>query len=573
VDNKDKQTPDNWVHRNPSLIRLTGKHPFNCEAPLDKLFDAGFLTPSELFYVRNHGAVPRVQGSPDDWKILIHGLVETQLELNLTDLKNLFPVVTLPVTLVCAGNRRKEQNVIRKGLGFNWGAAGLSTALFTGVYLSDVLDYVQPIRPHAKYVIFEGADSLPNGPYGTSQRLSWASNKDKGMLIAWAMNGLPLEPDHGFPIRVVIPGQIGGRSVKWLKRIEISAEESQHYLHFWDNKVIPTEALPEQARAEEHWWYNPNYIINDLNVNSAIAKPNHDEVLHVPAVDNEHSSTLYAVRGYAYAGGGRRVTRVEISFDEGDTWQLADIMYPEDLFRAVCYDSTVYGTLDLTERETCFCWCFWRFDVEISELARRDAIMVRAMDESLASQPRDMYWNATGMMNNWWFRVAIHKTTQGDEVTLRFEHPTLAGTASGGWMQRMKDAGEDPLKPTFSSVKVSSSSTDKAEQPPKGDVFMTKSGIDRKITVAELRAQDKSKPWFVVKGEVYDGTGFLEAHPGGADSILLCAGEDVTEDFMAIHSPEGKLKLAEVRKAIYMSRSSHGLDHKVSDNQVPHWHA
>lgn len=109
----------------------------------------------------------------------------------------------------------------------------VSTALWTGVYLSDILDYVKPIPRKAKYVIFEGADDLPNGPYGTSQKISLASRRDQGMLIgmfvihaeeiteifmgyslAWAMNGLPLEPDHGFPVRVVIPGQIGGRMVK-----------------------------------------------------------------------------------------------------------------------------------------------------------------------------------------------------------------------------------------------------------------------------------------------------------------------------------------------------------------------
>jgi nitrate reductase (NAD(P)H) len=78
----------------------------------------------------------------------------------------MFDVVTVPVTLVCAGNRRKEQNVVQKSLGFSWGAAGLSTALFTGVYLADVLDHVRPSR-RAKHVVFEGCDELPNGPYGT----------------------------------------------------------------------------------------------------------------------------------------------------------------------------------------------------------------------------------------------------------------------------------------------------------------------------------------------------------------------------------------------------------------------
>jgi len=89
----------------------------------------------------------------------------------LGDLREKFGVVTIPVMLVCAGNRRKEQNVVRKSLGFSWGAAGISTALFTGVYLADVLEYILPQRG-AKYVVFEGSDDLPNGPYGTRYAVS-----------------------------------------------------------------------------------------------------------------------------------------------------------------------------------------------------------------------------------------------------------------------------------------------------------------------------------------------------------------------------------------------------------------
>lgn len=127
-------------------------------------------------------------------------MINKPCTLTLSDLLNpaLFQTVTLPVTLVCAGNRRKEQNVVRKSLGFNWGAAGLSTALFTGVYLSDVLDYVQPRNEgrigeegfrRAEHVCFEGAEDLPKGKYGTSQKLRWAQSKSKGMMLAWAMNG------------------------------------------------------------------------------------------------------------------------------------------------------------------------------------------------------------------------------------------------------------------------------------------------------------------------------------------------------------------------------------------------
>lgn len=127
-------------------------------------------------------------------------MVKNPVTLRLSDLLDptKFSPVTLPVTLVCAGNRRKEQNVVRQSLGFSWGPAGLSTALFTGVFLADVLTFVNPQNEgvfgspgfkRAEHVIFEGAEDLPNGKYGTSQRLRWARQKTKGMLLAWAMNG------------------------------------------------------------------------------------------------------------------------------------------------------------------------------------------------------------------------------------------------------------------------------------------------------------------------------------------------------------------------------------------------
>ncbi|CAE6358002.1 unnamed protein product [Rhizoctonia solani] len=578
VSSQDAQTPDNWVKRDDRLIRLTGKHPFNCEAKLGDLFAAGFLTPTELFYVRNHGAVPKVDEEiAQNWTLRVHGLVKNECALTLDELKRKFPVVTLPVTLVCAGNRRKEQNMVLKGLGFSWGAAGVSTALFTGVYLADVLEYVQPTRPVAKHVIFEGTDSLPNGPYGTSQRLSWAASKEKGMLLAWAMNGLPLTPDHGFPLRVVIPGQIGGRSVKWLNRIEVSDQESQHHLHFFDNKVLPTQLSPEQGTATVPTHYLANipvklvmkksggtipsklyhlihsnffliqfftsYLINDLNVNSAIAKPDHEETVEIPQLEDANE-LFYPIRGYAYAGGGRRITRVEISLDEGNTWTLAEITYPEDLYRSVCHNDESYGSLDLTERDTCFCWCFWTFPVLVTELAKSHSIMCRAMDESLALQQRDMYWNPTGMMNNWWFRIAIHRVEVENRTILRFEHPTLAGTASGGWMQRMKEAGQSITNPTFGPIRIGANESSTALSEPAEMISMKNPNVKRMITISELKAQPKEQPWFVVDGEVYDGTSYLADHPGGADSIILTAGQDASEDFFAIHSPDAKKKMA-----------------------------
>ncbi|KAF9480637.1 nitrate reductase [Pholiota conissans] len=570
VDPADIGTPDAWIPRDSRLVRLTGKHPFNSEARLRDLYEEGFITPSNLFFVRNHGAVPKVdQKTADSWELKIHGLCANPVTLTLADLRTKFRVVTVPITLVCAGNRRKEQNVVQKSLGFSWGAGGLSTALFTGVYLADVLAYVQPERS-AKHVVFEGIDDLPNGPYGTSQLLSWARDPRKGMMLAWGMNGLALEPDHGFPLRLVVPSQIGGRSVKWLSRIELSPIESQHHLHFHDNKVLPMPLGPDQARKEKEWWYDPRYIIRELNVNSAVACPDHDEVL-----DTTSASPTYTVKGYAYAGGGRRVARVELSSDNGDTWDLASITYPEDAFRSASYTSdSVYGDLDLTDSDISFCWCFWSYDIPVERLKGSNAIMVRGMDESLALQPRDMYWNATGMMNNWWFRVCIHHLEGGK---LRFEHPTMAGTQPGGWMQRLKDDGLDPSKPDF-SLKSTGSAKTNVSVAASSEVVMTNPSIMRKISAAELDSMEaKEEAWFVVRGEVgvdhpcvspeeVDLKIFTVDHPGGAQSIELVAGEDATEDFIAIHSSDARRQLAEFHIGTFQPGDTMQKQHVAADD-------
>jgi len=92
--------------------------------------------------------------------------------------------------------------------------------------------------------------------------------------------------------------------------------------------VFPSLLTAQRARDEAHWWYDPKYIIRDINVNSAVAVPKHDEILRVPSQQPEGlqpNQPSYTLRGYAYVGGGKRVNRVEISLDEGANWQLADM--------------------------------------------------------------------------------------------------------------------------------------------------------------------------------------------------------------------------------------------------------
>lgn len=307
--------------------------------------------------------------------------------------------------------------------------------------------------------------------------------------------------------------------------------------------------MPEQARRERHWWYDPRYIINDLNTNSVIAHPAHDEQVQLAA-----SEKSYTLKGYAYAGGGRRVTRVDVSLDGGQTWQLADIDYPEDRYRSHIVQSKTFGLLDLATREESFCWAFWQLDIDLTKLELHGSICVRAGDEGLSGQPDTMVWNATGMMNNSWFRVAAHLVEADNGArAVRFEHPTQPGLMPGGWMQRKKDADEDILHPSFTAapsqpdLDIKRQAIEKAKKPV---IVMTKPGLERKITQAELaQHSNDAEPWFVVNGEVYDATPFLRQHPGGPESITIVAGQDATDDFMAIHSSVRHLVATDAERA------------------------
>jgi nitrate reductase (NAD(P)H) len=526
---EDLKTPDNRVPRDPRLIRLTGIHPFNVEAPLSDLYDEGFLTSPELFYVRNHGAVPHVEeASIPEWEFSIEGLVKHPITMTLKQLIEEYEQITVPITLVCAGNRRKEQNQVRKSKGFSWGAAGVSNALWTGVAMGELIKRAVPMRG-AKYVCFEGADKLPNGYYGTSLKLNWVIDPNRGIMLAHKMNGEMLRPDHGKPLRVVVPGQIGGRSVKWLKKIIVTAAPSDNWYHIYDNRVLPTMISPEQSANEPQWWTDERYAIYDLSTNSAAAYPAHEE-----QVSLVNGPETYKVRGYAYGGGGRRVTRVEVTLDKGKSWALANIRYHEDDYREHADEDEMLfgGKLDMGWRETCFSWCFWDVDLSVADIALSGDIMVRAMDESMNVQPRDMYWSVLGMMNNPWYRITVSK--EGD--SLRFEHPTQPALMPGGWMEKVKARGGN-LTNGFWGESMGGEAEEEVAAEPKKEVKMTKDGLDRNITIDELRKHDSDEsPWFVVNGEVYDGAPFLEGHPGGATSIIGVAGQDATEEFMAIRT-------------------------------------
>ncbi|KAI5435943.1 nitrate reductase [NADH] [Lathyrus oleraceus] len=517
LDPRDEGTLDNWVTRNASMVRLTGKHPFNSEPPLPRLMHHGFITPVPIHYVRNHGAVPKARW--EDWTVEVTGLVKNPTRFTMDRLVREFPSRELPVTLVCAGNRRKEQNMVKQSVGFNWGAAAVSNSVWRGVSLRNVLKRcgIQARSKGAVHVCFYGAEDLPGGggsKYGTSIRREIAMDPSRDVILAYMQNGEALAPDHGFPVRVIIPGFIGGRMVKWLKRIVVTSDECDGHYHYKDNRVLPSHVDAEQAN-EEGWWYKPEYIINELNINSVITTPCHDEIL---PINSWTTQTPYTLKGYSYSGGGRKVTRVEITMDGGETWHVCTLEHPEK--------PTKYGKY--------WCWCFWSLEVEVLDLLGTKEIAVRAWDEALNTQPENLIWNVMGMMNNCWFRVKTNvcRPHKG-EIGIVFEHPTQPGNQSGGWMA--KERHLERSQETNLILKKSVSSP-----------FMNTTS--KTYSISEVKKhKTPDSAWIIVHGHVYDCTRFLKDHPGGTDSILINAGTDCTDEFEAIHSDKAKKLLEDYR--------------------------
>jgi nitrate reductase (NAD(P)H) len=207
------------------------------------LMDAGMITPPAIHIVRDHGAVPKLDW--DTHTFTISGMVGTPITLTMDEIEKM-PTISFPCTITCAGNRRKEQNTTKQTVGFNWGAAATGCSVWTGVRLRDVL-LKAGVKTHedgARFVCFEGADKLPNGFYGTSMPLSHAMDPTMDVILAFEQNGKRLTPDHGYPIRVIIPGWIGGRSVKWLTKIMVTEKESDNYYHYFDNRILPPQVQP-----------------------------------------------------------------------------------------------------------------------------------------------------------------------------------------------------------------------------------------------------------------------------------------------------------------------------------------
>jgi sulfite oxidase len=225
--------------RNSQLI-VHQEHPLNAEPP-GNLLRRAFLTPQPLFYVRTHGSIPAVD--PTHYRLLLTGLVEHQRELSLDELRSVAPAHTVTATLECAGNRRAELMAVKPIPGqVAWQAEVIGTANWRGVPLREVLRAVG-VQADARYVAFTSLDEAQvegeTVHFGSSIELEKAFSAD--VLLAYEMNDEPLAPEHGFPLRVIVPGYIGARSVKWLREIQLQERLSTSPYEARDYKLFPPE--------------------------------------------------------------------------------------------------------------------------------------------------------------------------------------------------------------------------------------------------------------------------------------------------------------------------------------------
>ena len=232
------------------------------------------------------------------------------VDFDLEELKTKFEQHTLTVAIQCAGNRRDEMNGIKKVKGLTWAEGAIGNAKWTGVKLRDVLmaaGFKERSDYTGKHIQFEGLDmDVSKAPYGASISLSKALDPSSDVLIAFAMNGEDIPKDHGYPVRIIIPGVVGARQVKWLSKIVIADEESRCHWQRNDYKGFS----PSTDWDTVDFTTMPS--IQDLPVQSAICEPLNGTLL-------EEGTEEFTVKGYAWSGGGRGIVRVDVSPDGGES--------------------------------------------------------------------------------------------------------------------------------------------------------------------------------------------------------------------------------------------------------------
>ncbi len=346
---------------------LRSADPLNAETAPARLVST-FLTPQAYFYIRSHGPVPDL---PADHCIVLDGLVDRPRSFAQAELRDAFPIRTVAATMQCAGNRRAHIQGVAKTSGDPWDVGAIGNAEWTGVALRDVLA-AAGVQDGASFVGTTGADDVDvdgeTAPFGASISIAKALEAD--VLIAWAMNGEPLAPEHGAPLRLVVPGYAGVRSAKWLTRIEVRDRPSDAPIQAKDYKLFPASVSKDDAD------WDHGLTINEMPLNAAICSP----------VDGAHvGSGSCLIDGYAVAF-GRAVSRVEVSVNGGTDWVQADLTARPD---------------------APWSWTQWRATMNLS--AGVHVLVVRAVDGAgqMQLERPEAIWNFAGYLSTAWHRISV----------------------------------------------------------------------------------------------------------------------------------------------------------------------
>lgn len=357
-----------WGKRDDMIVR--GDLPYNAEPPPAVLAGSD-ITPIDAFYARNHGPFPDI--APQQWQLAVNGLVDRPLELTYEQLTNEFDQHDVVATLACAGNRRAEMLRVRPIPGKDpWAHGAISTAEWRGVRLADVLAAAGARCDDGLHVAVQAPDvareARPVQAYGGSIPLGKALSPE--VLLAWQMNSEPLPRAHGGPVRLVVPGYIGARSVKWVTAVTVQHRPSDNYFQAHDYRILPPDADADAAAGGE------GIALSSLALNCDVLDPTDgDRVARGPLT----------IRGYGIAGDGRSVERVDVSLDDGLTWRQAE----------------------LRPAPSKWAWRPWSLAVDVAPGPLR--ITARAWDDTGTVQPESAasLWNPRGYANNAWARVAL----------------------------------------------------------------------------------------------------------------------------------------------------------------------
>jgi sulfite oxidase len=347
-------------------LRVLTESPLNAEASLEELVKH-YHTPLEHFYIRTNGNIPTAH--VDDHEIAFEGLVERPQSISLKLMQRLFGHEEQAAVLMCAGNRRTEMGQVKKVSGTPWTTGAIGNASWRGFNLAKVLRYVG-VQRAAKHVWFESIDRCKMKSGGETS-FGGSIPIEKAMegtcLLARLMNDKPLTSDHGAPVRAIVPGYIGARSVKWLGKIVLSDKPSpNHYVA--ENYKIVADTKPETLAAAE-----PIY---EYSINSLICDPAEGAKLKAGEV---------TLRGIALPRGGRndRVKKVEIL----------------DAASKVLCEATLMGPGEA------FCWEPWEATLELARGTH--SLGVRATGNRGDVQPLEPNWNALGYLFNAPHRVTV----------------------------------------------------------------------------------------------------------------------------------------------------------------------